>query len=354
MWLPPPCSRVRLDAPRGVETLRRWTLWPAWLATAALALVFLAGASVPMRLQYLPLLASAVLFGIPHGAVDHLVVPRLRGTAPRPGLLLRIAGGYLLLAVAAAALWWVAPAAAFAGFIALTWFHWGQGDLYTLLALEGALHLRTRAQRALVVVVRGGLPMLVPFLAFPSLYREGAEALVALFRPEALGTLAWAWNPGFRWLMGAGFGALAVLGLALGLGRAPPGDHAAWRRDAAETLLLAVFFATVPPTLAIGTYFCLWHSPRHIARLLVLEPGGATGLRGGGVVVALGRFARDAAPLSAAALGLLALFAFSVPHTPGTLAASAALYLVGLSALTVPHTAVVVWMDRRQGVWKVH
>lgn len=56
-------------------------------------------------------------------------------------------------------------------------------------------------------------------------------------------------------------------------GKLPAGaQRRVWREDAFEIVLLAAFFALVPPVLAVGLYFCLWHSVRHVGRLMLLDP----------------------------------------------------------------------------------
>lgn len=77
----------------------------------------------------------------------------------------------------------------------------------------------------------------------------------------------------------------------------------------------------------------------------------AATLSGGDVAGAFGRFARDAAPMTAAALVLFAGFYLAVPATPTTPLDLLGLYLVGIAALTLPHVLVVTWMDRAQGIW---
>lgn len=138
--------------------------------------------------------------------------------------------------------------------------------------------------------------------------------------------------------------------LFLGYRRAAdPEARAAWRVDAAETALLVAYFAAV---LAVGLYFCLWHSAQHIARLVLLDRASADDLRKGRVSPALARFVRDAAPLTVAALLLLAGLYLAVPRAPDDLPALVALYLVLISALTFPRALVVAWMDREQGLWR--
>jgi Brp/Blh family beta-carotene 15,15'-monooxygenase len=101
----------------------------------------------------------------------------------------------------------------------------------------------------------------------------------------------------------------------------------------------------------VGLYFCLWHSPRHVARVMALDETTASALREVELGRALARFARVAAPLTVAALALIVGFAALVPDPPTTLSGWVGLYLVGIAVLTLPHAAVVTWMDDRQGVW---
>lgn len=312
---------------------------PAWAALAVVAAPFAVGVEVSPTLRYLPFLASLVVFGLPHGAADHLAVARLGGRRPyfAVGAAYLVGGGAYLVA------WLVAPDAAFAGFILLTWYHWGQGDLHFLLAVGGD-HLRTRTQRVLTLAVRGGIPMVVPLVAFPDTYRAVARATVSLFDPAVADAFEPAFQPGFRFALGGGLAALSVLGLALGAARA----DSRWRIDAAETGLLWAYFLAVPPVLGVGLYFCLWHSVRHVVRLVALEDGESA--FSGGVPAALARFGRDALPNTLGALVVLAVLAGLAP-AGAEIETLLGVYLVLLAVLTLPHTLVVTWMDRREGVW---
>ncbi|MDS0260652.1 Brp/Blh family beta-carotene 15,15'-dioxygenase [Haloarcula sp. S1CR25-12] len=331
------------------RTLRPLVFSPGWAATVALVAIALVGLSLPPTLQYAPLVASALVLGLPHGAVDHLAVARARGRPPDRGAVARVVALYGVVGGAYAVGWFLGPAAAFALFILVTWFHWGQGDLYVLVALADADYLRSLPQRVGTVVVRGGLPMLVPLLAFPAWYRRVAETLVGRFAPEAVGALAWAFRPDVRLALGVGYGAVVAATLALGYVRAD--DRGPWRLDAAETLGLVAYFALVPPVLAIGVYFTLWHSLRHIARLLLVDDGAAAALRDREPTAALARFARDAFPLTAASLALLAGLAVVVPNPPATVPEWVGLYLVFIAVVTLPHVVVVTIMDWEQSVW---
>ncbi|MFB6091191.1 MAG: Brp/Blh family beta-carotene 15,15'-dioxygenase [Halobellus sp.] len=317
---------------------------PAWLAIGAVALLAAVDAatgisgSLPAWIRYAPLAVSLVLFGLPHGAVDHLAPARVVGERPTPRWLALVGLLYLVLGCAYAALWYLAPAASAAFFIGLTWFHWGQGDLYALDALGGT-HLENRAVRIGTLLVRGGLPMLVPLLRFPDRYRDVVDAWVALFDTGL--DAAWLFAPETRLALGGGFAAVTAATLLVGRLR---GGGKVWRYDAGETVLLWAYFLLVPPLVAVGVYFCVWHSLRHIARLVAVDPGARDAFTDRGTVSALRRTGRDAFPLTAVSIALLAGVAV-VAGVDADLETLAALYLVFIAVLTLPHVAVVAWMD---------
>lgn len=342
---------VTLSIPEAARrTLMRWVVVPSWIMLLAVTIPFALGLEIPARLgwvQYVPFAASLILFGLPHGAADHLVPGRITGRGAGVGSVSAVVALYLVLGGAYLALWNIFPLLSFALFIFVTWFHWGQGDVYSSRALLWIRGLPVVPG----LIVRGGLPMLVPLLAFPEVYAGVGESLIGLFGgdyPEPL--------PGEVSLFLRLFGGLVLLMISvlyLGGVYRRSGDRAAFLKEAAEISLLALYFATVPPILAVGLYFCLWHSPRHIARLMLLEPRAASALEDGEPSLALRRFARDAAPLTLAALGLLVVLYLYVPSGPGGASGLLAGYLVLISALTLPHVVLVTWMDRRQGIWRI-
>ena len=316
-----------------------------WLAVLAPTLVALAGVEPVGVWIYVPFVLSVVVFGLPHGAVDHLVLLRLAGAPLSPRPLLSVLTTYLAIGLIYLACWFIAPLASFVFFIALTWFHWGQGDVHSLLTLTGGRHLPTRWQRVLALVVRGGLPMLVPLLAFPAVYLDVAGWVVGAIDADiAMGSGI---APGIAVGATVAFAALCVVHVLAGWRAAPAGDRHGWAIDAFETGLLALFFATVHPLLAIGLYFCLWHSLRHIVRLV--------GAPGGYVPASTGRpwraFALHAVPTTALALLFLAGLYALVPVTPASLSDAIGLYLILIAVLTLPHVWVVLRMDRAEGVW---
>lgn len=322
---------------------RRRLLVPVDVVLVALTLVCATGVSIPPIVQDVPFALGLVLFGLPHGALDHLVPARLAG---RPATLRRVAPVvllYLALGGLVIGLWSVAPVAAFAFFIGLTWFHWGTGDAHAVQRRGRPL---AGSRVVTVPLLRGALPMVVPLVAFPHDYAAVLASTTRAFGVSAIpGTLA----PSIRIGLAAGLAVLAAVVVVAEYrahGEAPDGRRALLG-DLGEVVLLAAFFSVVPPVLAVGLYFSLWHSLRHIVRLSLLDPALARPAAAGRWGVVLRRFSVQAAPVTLVALALLVgLFAALSPRAGGSPSGLLGVYLVMISALTLPHAVVVAAMDR--------
>ena len=324
------------------------------LAGGALALaVGLAIVALPgepsLVAQAIPLAVSVLLLGLPHGAVDHLVLPRARGESVDRRALAFVGLLYLVVGGAYAVVWFLTPAVAFALFILVTLLHWGQGDVYALDRFLGADHVDDPAGKVATLLVRGGAPMLVPLVAFPEQYALVAGWLVGLFDPGAAAALEPAFTPPARASVAVGYGLLVAGALVRGYRRAS--DRRAWRIDAAEVAALIALFVLVPPILAIGLYFTLWHSLRHVLRTILVDPVGREALETGQHGRVLTRFVRDSLPLTVAALAIFGGLALLVPRTPAGGTDLLALYLVGIAIVTLPHVVVVTLLDRIEAVW---
>ncbi len=136
------------------------------VVTVASGALSLAGVTIPPAVQIVPFAVSVLLFGLPHGALDHLVPARLRpGTSTTRSVLVVVAL-YVVVGAGTAALWTATPLLGFLVFIGITWFHWGQGDLWVDRLLgDGAAG---PLDATVTVLVRGALPMVVPFVAQPT------------------------------------------------------------------------------------------------------------------------------------------------------------------------------------------
>jgi len=319
-----------------------------WIALVGVAIVSVFAGEIPRWYQFVPLLVSIVFLGLPHGAVDHLLFPRVRGESLTPRWLALVSGIYLLFGGLYAVIWFLWPVAAVVCFLCLTWLHWGQGELYGLVEILGVDYLDSRTQQALTVLVRGGAPMVLPLVAFPDQYQLVVGWLVGLFDQAAAGAL----EPLFQFRVRAAVMGLYGLCLALtvGVGYSRTTDLDAWLLDTGEMLLLTAYFLLVPPILAIGVYFTFWHSLRHVTRTVLLHDPSTQSLANGDLLPAVRRFVRDAAPLTAGALVILGGFGLLVPRTPAGTEGLVALYLVCIAVLTLPHTVIVSWLDFDQGI----
>lgn len=347
-------DRRAVAARRPAETtavLFRLAFVPGWAVVAATTLGFAAGLSLPQSYQLVPLAVSVVVLGLPHGAIDHLAIPRTRGEAVTGRWLATVGVLYLLVGGGYAAVWFLDPAAAVGFFVLLTWAHWGQGDVYPLVVLSEGEHPAGRIGRALTAATRGALPMGVPFVSFPEQYELVVGTLAGLFDPAAPAALSAVFTPRARLAVAAVIAGLISLSLAIGVVSAAGGDRRTLYVDAAETGLLVAFFWTVPPIFAVGLYFCVWHALRHIVRLLAVDPTAAAALESRRYGAAISAFVRDAAPLTAVSLGLLGSLYLVVPGTVTDPLALVGTYLVLIAVLTLPHVVVVTVMDYEQRIW---
>jgi Brp/Blh family beta-carotene 15,15'-monooxygenase len=273
------------------------------------------------ELRYVPLIASLVVLGLPHGAVDHLIPNWVAGRplGRRPQLLL--IGGYVAVTGAGIALWLWSPLAGLAVFFAVTVGHWGASEL---------AWFPTARRRTAFAAARGLVPVGLPALAFPRAFGQAISALLSPFmaNPPVVTPTGW--------VRVGGLVALALICLA-GSGQGV--------RERLELIGLIVFFAVVQPVFAVGLYFIAWHSWRHIVRLATLEPGARRQMRAGRPGRAVARVMVAAGPCTAVALAGLGGFAALLAIQPSSGAQITAAALALIAGLTVPHTLVVAWLD---------
>lgn len=326
-----------------------YSVRPGWVALAVVGLFSVLVGEIPLTYQYLPLVVSVVLIGLPHGAVDHLVLPRQREESLSVRWLAVVGGIYLLFGLAYGLVWFQFPVAAFVFFICLTWFHWGQGELYPLIELLDAAYVREPIQQLLTIVVRGGAPMVLPLVAFPHQYEFVAASLIGLFDPATATALTPLFESGTRLAVAAIYGTVAVVTILRGSALAT--NREAWLVDAGEVIGLSLFFLVVPPVLAIGVYFCFWHSLRHVIRTVLVHDRSVAAVERRQLSTVAWQFAHDATPMTAGALALLGSLFVLVPESPGGTPELVALYLVLIAVLTLPHAVIVSWLDREQAIY---
>lgn len=339
------------------EGIKRSAFHFAWLFL--IVLISMQWAGVPLNSgsgwEFVPFLVSMVFLGLPHGAVDHLVPYRLKKRPLTRRSLLVFLTGYVAIGGLFGFFWWVTPAASAIFFILLTWFHWGQGEMYTVQKLIG-LHKPGLWRKGLLVFVRGGLPMMVPLFAFPDVYLSFINEMIAAIGSTTDSAIAPAalqsWRLGLLILFGTAVIFYVIDGLLEANQQGSWSGWMMWLVDSAEIGLLWIFFYTISPILAVGVYFCVWHGVRHIARLMLIDSNTQEMLANGRFWSACARFMGDSAPLTAVSLLFLGgLFLFTGDDGTNLLDLTA-LYLVLISMLTLPHTILVCWMDYVEKVWE--
>jgi Brp/Blh family beta-carotene 15,15'-monooxygenase len=314
---------------------------PNWLQTIALAglLAVLAGGALQSGLDLdenwwalLPLVASALLFGLPHGAIDHLVVIGLARRQLTLSTLLAVLGIYLGIMLGYGLLWWIAPFLSLGLFLLITIVHWGKADTaFDQIRYPESPALASKGFRWSHSALRGLIPIGMPMLAFPDATAEFLLSCSRLFSNDPMPSI----SP-VQILVAAALALCFIAEIVFLLKHQPARGSMAML---AESLSLVALFALVQPLVAVGWYFCLWHGLRHVLRLSRYQPGFAEATR------SFMLFFKRALPFTLVALVMLFLFSTGLPSSEEA-GRWIALYLVVISTLTLPHMLVVEWMDR--------
>lgn len=304
------------------ESLTRWewtTATGASVATAVVAAI-LGSLTLSPTFAVVVLMLAVVVFVVPHGATDLVLITRRAATEDRDALPIVLLA-YTALAVSVAALWWVTPAASLAAFIAITAYHFGQGDAWA----HGVGPHDPRY--APLVVGLGLLPVTLPFWLAPA-------DVAFVFELVASGLGGTVSAPALLYQQAGALGAmLAGACIAIALVWSSREERL---RLLTDTLSCLVLFSVVHPAIAIALYLAGWHSTRHIVRAANALGGEA-------------RYRRIAVGSLPAVLGSLALSALALTTLPDSSSMLTAIgpTLAVLAGLTVPHVIVVTWLDRR-------
>jgi Brp/Blh family beta-carotene 15,15'-monooxygenase len=214
-----------------------------------------------------PFLISALVLGMPHGAIDFkLLVDQWQPA--RRGLLVTIL--YLALIAAFGVLLWFLPRLTLILFGLVTVVHFGLADARDPLRMLGRAMLSGPALWA-TALGRGGFVLSVPFAWDPAAAWEPVTmALTLLQTPEPAAGLATIRLGG---MLATG---LSLALLAVGLGLTFQAEAAASAEEAggwidepllilhlSELGILAAGAAVLSPLFFIGLYFIAWHAIRH-------------------------------------------------------------------------------------------
>ncbi len=323
---------------------------PQWAIITVFIVIFLLPIEIPLWIQMIPLVLSTVFLGLPHGAVDHLIPGWVKGKPLPIKQMTVLLIGYLGLVAAVIALWIISPALTFVGFILMTWWHWGTGDLEAVLSHIGGDFLITKESRFMTAIIRGGLPMLLPLIFFPMDYQLAADGIISIFGLYS-GMLTTFFAVETRLILGFLFVVLiAVTFIRTWRFASQLNLTGQWYAYVFETTLLILFFSLVPPFLAVGIYFCIWHSFRHILRMIqVRQEDEPVHLKNG-----LIQFMMSALATTLIALSFLGGLYLVFGNAGWDLLSLISIYLALIAALTLPHTVIVSWLDYLQGIWKTY
>ncbi len=313
--------------------------------TAVFAAAAATGRVPSLETQMIIYLVGMVALNLPHGGYEHFSNLRRRGLP----FGARYVALYVAFVVGFVALFLIAPVAALALAFATAVAKGGHGDLRVMDALVGTSHLRTRPQRALAALVRGGAIMIVPLAFHFETYYGFSSYMVSVFDPAAVGTLSTSMAAGRPVLLGL----FAVGFLAhVGLGFWADGASRSWLLDVAETSLLVVYFAVVPVVVAIGLYFPLWYSLRQAGRTVVVERRAPAREDGLAVPVAWGVLVVGALATALVAAGLW-IVAPNPLAGASLLVGLVAFYTIFVCVVALPHVVVGEWLDMKRGIWYV-
>lgn len=316
-------DRSRADLDAGV--LRSAVRWSRRIALAAVLLFAVLGFIDPGGAEAfgIVLVGVGLLAGVPHGAVDHLLAVRMAGGRSLP----LIAAVYAGLAALTWGLMQWAGTVTLLAVIALSAVHFGLGELEVSRQLTG---WRSGRVTSAAVVIAGCGALLLPLARSGQQWQTVATAV----SPELAAAIA---TPALH------IGLLAVWTVAAVVA-AVASVRAGHRGVAVDIALIGALGLVAPPLVAFAVWFGGWHSLRHAARVLTLEPGCAAMLAAGRRREAVQRLIRVAALPTLAVLSVVAAMVYFTASAPDPAAAMAETLRL-LLALTVPHMAVVLWLD---------
>ncbi len=323
---------------------------PVWIVGAVLAgsVTGWSMGGVSPWVLYIPWALSTLVFGLPHGACDHVIWASMRGA---PLKFLPVLAGYLAVMGIYAVLWAALPALSAAIFIGMTIWHWGSADATRSFQRAASRLQNTRgqalpAQETLppqtpaksaplqsapwyaASILRGILPMAGPL----ALHADVVVSIVANWSPGIEEAYLLTWIPSSLWV------SIIVLAGQLGWLIVMYRQGASMKEELGETLLLTLLLLLVHPLVSVGVYFTFWHAWYHDRRLGTWYRSSAPGL--------LGRSKRlDQIIIMIITLVGLAAMLLLLPPGRSTLS----VYLVAISIMTMPHIIVVWLMDRHEG-----
>jgi len=289
--------------------------WPVVGVTASVAAVSAISPAEPVWLSGVVLLVAIVGFGLPHGALDHLVDEVIKGGRSRDGRA-RFVRNYLLVVAAMMLTWLVLPWLALLVFLVSSVHHFGHSDLSPLSAPQGSARRVLQWSRGLFLV---GLPLVShPEAIAPVVERLGGGDPSKWF---------WLAENSALWssvLIAQHLAVLTVFAQWIA-------DPAVVAREFVSVGMLSVLFVVADPLIGFAVYFGLWHSVSHLLVLAEIFGKPRSSAR---------EIALLAAPLTFVSLAGLALLTAAV-LAAGRRDLVVPVAFAVISAVTLPHLVLV-------------
>lgn len=266
----------------------------------------------------------ALAFGIPHGALDHLV------TLPRASVVRMTVFISIYVAIAIVAVWAILEwsVIGFIGVVVMSALHFGIGDAAFISERDKAAGLThaPRAAQVLYALAGGSLPVVVPLTN-----DQSTRALAAV--NEDLVNWHGGWDTELlNLVLVITVGAFVVLLVTKRT------------RDLIDLVLLAALAFLTPPLVAFAAYFGLWHAMRHTARLTLNLKSSQNSIAANQAGKA---FRQAVIPGIPALIGTFVVALLIGFQTPDKLSDDFLwLSLVVVWALTVPHMMVTARLDK--------
>ena len=291
------------------------------LATGLSALLFillsLLFPSITQSAALWIVVASVVVIGIPHGAIDHIMAAELYHLNQTLKDHLLFYASYLLVMIVVGALWILFPEAGMALFLIISIYHFGQADMEDFLENRHAVNRLFYVSRGLLII--GLIVFSDPLTTYPIM----ADAM----RIDTVSFSGVMPPPNTSMLLIVGVYALVSLfGLATG-------RIVRTTNFIIDSLLLILFLWITGPLIGFAIYFALWHSAGHINEMREF-------FENRGKSLSVSRFYAKALPFTLVSLvGLVLLFFINVQLNLDNQFIS--LMFILISVLTLPHMLIV-------------
>ncbi|MDA0682789.1 MAG: Brp/Blh family beta-carotene 15,15'-dioxygenase [Bacteroidetes bacterium] len=297
---------------------------PLWILIATIlgsALGWLVGGG-PSWILYLPWALSVFIYGVPHGASDHVIWASF-DQSPVTGRFFRAICGYLLVMGVYGILWWMAPVLAAGLFVGITIWHWGSADAYRSFS-RAAVPLMGAGWFG-ASIARGLTPIMAPLVFYPEVVAKVIGGWSSAIDPVGLAS----WIPEWPVMLvvvlvfqACWLGAMTMIGAPL-------------QTEVVETVIVTTLLLFVHPILSVGIYFTFWHAWYHDKRLSAWYGSRNAFLE------SRSKRHDQLLIMGITVAGLISVFALFPGGRPAF-----AFYLIAISILTMPHMIVVWKMDQ--------